>query len=49
MPLFLHNALKDPSFSVPFSTQTFSGCFVVIISLNDSAVVVANFISSVAH
>ena len=43
MPFFLHNASKDPLNSVPLSTHTFSGCFVVIISLNASAVVVAYF------
>ena len=43
MPFFLHNASKDPLNSVPFSTHIFFGCFVVIISLNGSAVVVAYF------
>ena len=43
MPFFLHNVSKDPLNSVPLSTHTFFGCFVVIISLNASAVVVAYF------
>ena len=43
MPFFLHNASKDPLNSVPLSTHTFFGYFVVIFSLNASAVVVAYF------
>ena len=41
MSFFFNNASKDPLNSVLLSTHTFFGCFVVIISSNASAVVVA--------